>query len=884
MNRTVLLLICRSFLKGAALIILEVAVTPLFLSQVSYSKLPSVYIGIAIFTIISGLLFRKFDKSTSYSKLISYTLFIMIFVTVIAIVPVLISINLLTVSILMIVKAFFWILVNIEFWSVAQAVLNIREGKKYFALVSSGEIAATIIIGTVLLLFLNNSSVFLLLLIVIVILLFYLISFIMIRTLNKPSFRDDTNAINDTAKVKRSLSKLLNNKFIIFYFFVAFISSLGFYLVDFLFLNQAQKFIADELILRRFFSLFFMILGLVNLVGTLFVSGKIIVRLGIKGIVILLPFAITLLTGASITALFCNLTFLLFILAVSSKGFDDVIRVNFEYPSQKIMLQIVPPNERFRLLAIQETLVEPIAIGLSGIILLLLSTKTYLVYILLLTIAGVWLSLAFLLRKQYTVFLISSYNKKRFDPDHLESYDPSILQIIDRGLNSKYPDEIVYAVNLAQSVCINKPGMIIKSKNLQDISVELWFENIIRQCIKSENKILVKFILEKIRTIKPNQIEKDLKDILSNPAFNNSPIISECAFILTSVYNVYDGLDQINTDVKFNYLNAGLLAGAFCCSDSHIRDRATADILSLSDNDELFLNILEKISINNKYSNIFDNYLIAYIESKNKNHVRQAIRIGGLVSINYLYDKFEKIADDVKLYKPLIRAVSGNQIKLEALFKRLHGLNDILHSRKEYALCKIAGYIETKIIQTILVLMSSSVGLLNRYFLYESFRKVVIRDGLIVSKSEVYRLISDEVKTGISKQTFLLRLKNLNLDYQVHDLLINSFQSEIALHKRFVFQLLSVLYNPNTIMKIENEFFYRHSNRQALAIESLESLLASDLKKEIIPFIEGTNPNEVGNHFDLTSSVDLINHLDKFLSETDISPLTVLLIERIIEK
>ena len=146
-----LLLLIFSFLKGLVIAVLEISIDSLFVISSTPEKLPYLYILIAISTMAVGTIYSFFEEKLSKKKLFIFTQFFLLISLIILFILLIFSrflnITEIIIQILMVWKAIIYVLSGIIFWSTASLIFNIRQSKRLFGLLSSGEIFAFIIVG-----------------------------------------------------------------------------------------------------------------------------------------------------------------------------------------------------------------------------------------------------------------------------------------------------------------------------------------------------------------------------------------------------------------------------------------------------------------------------------------------------------------------------------------------------------------------------------------------------------------------------------------------------------------------------------------------------------------------------------------------------------------
>ncbi|MGF1461009.1 MAG: MFS transporter [Leptolyngbyaceae cyanobacterium] len=305
----------------------------------------------------------------------------------------------------------------------ANQLFNIREIKRTFPLVSSGNLVADVLSG---------FSVFILVSVVglkNVLLLSFLIMIAGAVVLLKisrnydhafpDSLQQQAEAGQDDHKAQRSRGTIRQYVIMLFSFFV--LAQILMYLIEFEYLTQLEiNLEIDEI--AAFLGIFSGLLGLIELLTQWFTSSRLIERQGVFTVLAILPLVIvgisvmTMIGGypglLGPTALFLGLVIL--------KFFDEWLRYTLVASTRPLLFQPIPDSERTLFQSLVGGIAEPLAMGGTGVFILLviawadflgfssqmLQAQFFLGVIAFLAI--VWLGAILLLRSQYLELLVKS--------------------------------------------------------------------------------------------------------------------------------------------------------------------------------------------------------------------------------------------------------------------------------------------------------------------------------------------------------------------------------------------------------------------------------------------------------------------------------------------
>lgn len=306
----------------------------------------------------------------------------------------------------------------------ANQLFNIREIKRTFPLVSSGNLVADVLSG---------FSVYLLVNLVglkNVLLLSFLVMMAGSATLLYLSFnyehafpdslRRQAEAGGDdphsAQRLRGSMGKYVT---LLFSFFV--LAQIVMYLIEFEYLSQLElRLEVDEI--AAFLGIFSGLLGLIELLTQWFTSSRLIERQGVFTVTSILPLSILGISCLSLVGshpIFLGVVVLFFGLIIL-KFFDEWLRFTLVASTRPILFQPIPDAQRTLLQSLVGGIAEPLSMGITGVFLLAMAglfqwleltnpfvqARIFLVFTIIGTV--VWLGAILLLRSQYLKLLVMS--------------------------------------------------------------------------------------------------------------------------------------------------------------------------------------------------------------------------------------------------------------------------------------------------------------------------------------------------------------------------------------------------------------------------------------------------------------------------------------------
>lgn len=243
---------------------------------------------------------------------------------------------------------------------------------------------------------------------------------------------------------------LVRNRYILLIFGLLISWTLAFFFVDNMFLERMGAAFDTEAALASFMGAYSMTRGmLMLLVGVLF-AGPILGRYGVRNGLLVLPAVIVMSTLFLVVpgSLLGVLPFLLWP-AVATKllfyAFDTVSR-----PSLSILYQPLAIDDRVRVQAMSEGILQTVMVAAAGLLLLGLTTVGKFTVVplgyALLAVLAIWLGVALLAGREYPKMLMSALMRRRLDDTTVSLDDDSSRAVLEQALRNPHPDVVIYVL------------------------------------------------------------------------------------------------------------------------------------------------------------------------------------------------------------------------------------------------------------------------------------------------------------------------------------------------------------------------------------------------------------------------------------------------------
>jgi len=193
----------------------------------------------------------------------------------------------------------------------------------------------------------------------------------------------------------------------------------------------------------------------VNFLTRTLLSSRLITRYGLRvGLLVhpigLMGFSVLLAvigTTAGMRPLFFWLTAL-------TKLCDEVLWKAIEEPVFLILYQPLPAQQRFTVQIAMQGIMGPLAVALCGAILLFGNMAAHLGQLALVTLAVLagTVVVSLKVQREYAGALKQALTKRTLEGMALSLHDPSSIAVLQRELQSPYPGEVIYALELLEKL------------------------------------------------------------------------------------------------------------------------------------------------------------------------------------------------------------------------------------------------------------------------------------------------------------------------------------------------------------------------------------------------------------------------------------------------
>ena len=778
----IVLLLLYSFVMGSVIAFFYTSATSLFVVSFESSVLPYAYIGGGIMSYLVWLLYARIERFVSFQKLTLLGIFLLL----ISVGFFMVGIHYLNgkwIPFLMFVWIRVFIFISVVgFWGLAAKMFDLRQGKRIFGLIGSGEVISDIV-GffsiPLVLHFIATKDLLYISFIGLVICLFLMAY--MFKRFTKTLSMSEPGAVK---KMNTSFKGIFKNRYLTILILTALFPMFGMCFADFSFLHQIKIEFKNQEFLASFLSIFFGATAVAEFILKSFFSGRLMEKYGLK---VALPVLPAVMIGCVFLAVssgvFYGTTGLFFSFIALTKMVDRVLRSAIYDPSYQILYQPLPAEDRLNAQGMVEGMAKGLGFALAGAVVLFftLVKALNLVHfnILFLFILALWLKMGLTMYHEYRHSLgkvLSSKHNKSSDPENHKSNLRALSTVIVDGKET----------NL---------GLIM---NILSYVEPQKVHRFLNQIITSSSVVFQEKILEQISVRRIFSAEQMIKDQLNkNPDLTGKKLFES---------TLYDLVQAKKTD--FDTLLA--------LSQSKDSKKRT------------FAANLLPFTASYKVSKILQTLL----QDENPETRKAALVSSGQIGKRELWPFIIN-----NLFQPNYSTQAISAIKMigDPILSELDNYFDKSTTTKEVRLKIIGIYANVR--------GDKALNLLRARIQYpdESIRNHVFKALTRLEYHAKYMDISRIKETIEEEIAITVWVMASMLDIQMEKnmpLLREALQGELKQKKDNVFLLLSMLYDSKTIRYIQESFQTGTHESKVYATEILDLTVSSDIKEIFLPLLE----------------------------------------------
>ena len=440
----------------AASILAYSAAYALFLNVFSAQRLPFVYIGESIVSTLASLLYLQLSKRYSLARLLVG------------------NVTLLTLSIVgyrggLAVATGEWLLFTlpiwygvfntlmyIAFWNLLGRLFNLQQGKRLFGLFTGGQLGVTLLVGFMvpaLLTVLATQD----LLIVAALVAGGAVAVLVHITRMAPALHEvERDEPEEGTAAAPGKTGLLADPYVRLLFLMYLLFAFGDYFVDNIFYAELELQFTDPDQVAGFLGVFTGVVGGLSLLIHLFLSRAVLSRFGVRTVILLTP-VLLLIVAVPFTGLgaLSVAAVLLFWLA-SGMNLTRQLTDAFDNTAANLLYQPLPAAVRTQTQTAVDGILYPIAAGVTGLVLLWLTTVLQFTPVqlgfVLVPILVLWALTASALGRRYPQRVQEAMHRRIVQGALAFIPDRASLDVIHQNLRNPHPGAAIYACNVLEEM------------------------------------------------------------------------------------------------------------------------------------------------------------------------------------------------------------------------------------------------------------------------------------------------------------------------------------------------------------------------------------------------------------------------------------------------
>ncbi|MGD9992160.1 MAG: NTP/NDP exchange transporter [Salinivirgaceae bacterium] len=429
----VLLLIAQSVFLGIFYGTFDIGAHTLFLKTFPEDMIPKAYIISGMVGIVMTAVFSKYQSIIRFSNLAKYTLLFISLLTILIRIFFEFSAAKWTVFLVFILLGPLNILAILAFWGTVSRIFTLRQGKRLFGIIDSGQVFGIIISSyaiPLIITFLNGTKN-LLIISSVSIIAAMIFEMIISRRFNLDIETNSPSEIKADEQEQVKLQHFVKNPYILYMALFVIFSMFTAFFVQYSFLVVTNEQYPGEDDLAKFLGFFTGSMMIFTFVIKTFVYSKLMKTYGLKISLMLSSLLLLIFTGLAILVglisgyQVTSAGFIYFFLLISlSKLFNKTLKDALEVPSFKLLYQSLKKSIRFDVQAKIDGTINEIAALISGLLLGGLGLLAFITLIhfsvFLFLLLAVWSFITVRLYKEYRKSLEESL-KEETEPESEES-------------------------------------------------------------------------------------------------------------------------------------------------------------------------------------------------------------------------------------------------------------------------------------------------------------------------------------------------------------------------------------------------------------------------------------------------------------------------------
>ncbi len=442
-----LLLVTLSFCQGLALVMADTAATALFLSALGAAALPGVYLAAAVVVPLIGASIGWLGQRIPTERLAVGSFLAL------AMLMLLLwggsALGTWVFFLLLLWYRVFNAISGVIFWGLAGRLLNLRQAKRLYGLIGSGENIARVLGYAMIPLLVALIGVANLLALVCVGLIGALASAIALRRMASRIQAAQPPSSPQRSRSLGGIKALRANPYILRILILIALSTWAFSTLDLTFAGQVQLHFSDTRTLANFLAGVSLLMSVLRLLGRPLLTGPLIGRYGVVIGLLAQPLALGLGALLLFAGMVSGGSALIFWMVVAIRLSDSTINTILSRPALQILFQPLPATQRLAVQSVADGVVAPLALGTVGLAGLFLRNASMLALALILLGVGlIWAFVADRVGRSYISALGQRLSRRVGLGSGADLTDPAALALVRQALDSSHTGDVLYAIDL----------------------------------------------------------------------------------------------------------------------------------------------------------------------------------------------------------------------------------------------------------------------------------------------------------------------------------------------------------------------------------------------------------------------------------------------------
>jgi len=802
------------FFIGLATAFLNIVSFTLFIYNFPVTTLPVVYITTAVVLVALNFFYEKLEHKLSPLQLLKLVIGISILILLGSWLGLQSGIKHDFIFILMVANTLVYMVLGYAYWGLVSLLFNVRESRRVFSVVGSGDIPAKLIgylVAPFLIPLIGLPNM-----VWLAIFSLGMSLFLFNKVIRKKSWDfirnkhgHDIQPEVHTAKKDNIVSFFFQNKLIFTISLLSILSYNVFILIDYTFIAEVKHRYENITNLALYISAFFAVGRIIAIIFKLIFTSRVIERLGIISSLFITPIALFL---------FCILFFIykeqsnfnVFVFGIMAL-LTEVLRSSMQEPVFFILFQPLKEQLRLKGHIIAKGYTLPPSLIVVGASLFFLFrwgvslTILFTIKIILINLV-IWAAVIFLIQKAYLKTLHTSIVKGTFSSDDQYVYDQTAIEILLNKISTGKHAEVIYSLDL-----LKKSGYTALTDLLHQQLINT--EPEVKKYVLEQLEISGKANLETLRSLLREEKDPEVKQKII------SILCKQDATYLDEVAEDFSNLDdETKKTIIINLLNHHEFNYLF---------KAGNEINSLINSTRPEEKLLA-ISIISELKHVqFTKAISSLINDKDASVKRSAVMAACKLKIASL---LPLVMDISRHHKDKYLVIKGLQQYGDKLFEDIQLLPKDIVETYTPDFIKIASNIKGEHSKRFLL---NSMGILN-YQTNKTIHALWIQNYQpedAKSMETMQELLNKYLKIGISKIS-----DHLNTVEYVNEkeILKSSLMSEIKTDLIVSLKLCSMIYRKKQINRILELIEAEKQHKIYNAMEVLELELPKKISRDLI--------------------------------------------------